>query len=139
MQNEPKQLSGPAQPAPLLVTEVLPPAPASDLPPPAAASEVPPFLGGQKLPHGLSQKQIVAAFVIAGLSDGISGFAAFTPPIQWVVDVLTAAALFAVLGWRWLLLPGLIMEAVPGLGVVPFWVLVVSAISVWGSVRPRMN
>ena len=32
--------------------------------------------------------------------------------------------------------PGLIMEAVPGLGVVPFWVLVVAAIAVWGQVRP---
>jgi hypothetical protein len=98
----------------------------------------PPILNGDKLPHGLTRKQIVLAFVIAGISDLISGFMPL-PPVEWVVDLLTAGALFAVLGWKWLLLPGLIMEAIPGVAVIPFWVLVVSAIAVWGTVKPKMN
>ena len=61
------------------------------------------------------------------------------PPVEWVVDLVTAALLFIVLGWHWLLLPGLIMEAIPGVGVVPFWVLVVGAIAVWGTVKPKLN
>jgi hypothetical protein len=32
------------------------------------------------------------------------------PPIEWVVDVGTALLLFMVLGWQWLLLPGLVLE-----------------------------
>ncbi len=55
------------------------------------------------------------------------------------VDLLTAALLFIVLGWRWLILPGLIMEAIPGFGVFPFWLVVVAAIVVWGTARPKVR
>jgi len=41
-----------------------------------------------------------------------------------------------VLGRQWLLLPGLALEAIPGLGVLPFWLLVVGAIAVLGTPRP---
>jgi hypothetical protein len=34
----------------------------------------------------------------------------------WVVDIGTALLLFLVLGRQWLLLPGLALEAIPGLG-----------------------
>jgi hypothetical protein len=44
-----------------------------------------------------------------------------------------------VLGWQWLLLPGLIMEATPGLGVLPFWLLVVGGIAIWGTPRPKLK
>jgi hypothetical protein len=57
----------------------------------------------------------------------------------WTADLATAALLFIVLGWRWLLLPGLIMEAIPGLGVVPIWLAVVAAIAVWGTARPNLK
>ena len=36
-------------------------------------------------------------------------------------------------------LPAQIMEANPGLYVFPFWVLVVWAVSMWGTLRPKMN
>lgn len=79
------------------------------------------------------------ALAIAGISDAISLFGAFVPPVQWGVDFVTAILLFMIMGWHWLLLPGLVMEAIPGVGVVPFWVLVVAAIAVWGTPRPKIT
>ena len=90
-------------------------------------------------PLGLSKKRLALAFAIAGISDTVSLFDVPFPPLQLAVDLATAALLFAVLGWRWLLLPGLVMEAIPGVAVVPFWVLVVSAVAVWGTVKPKLN
>jgi hypothetical protein len=83
--------------------------------------------------------QLGLAFVVAGVSDVIGGFASLAPPIGWAIDIATAALLFVVLGWQWLLLPGLVLEAIPGLGVVPFWLLVVGAIAVLGTPRPRIG
>jgi len=79
------------------------------------------------------------AFVIAGISDAIGAFTSPLPPIGWVADLATALLLFMVLGRQWLLLPGLALEAIPGLGVLPFWLLVVGAIAVLGTPRPRFE
>jgi hypothetical protein len=87
----------------------------------------------------LSRRRLALAFAIAALADGLSLFLALTPPLQWAVDVATAILLFMALGWQWILLPGLIMEAIPGLYILPFWVLVVAAVAVWGTARPRLN
>lgn len=86
-----------------------------------------------------SKPRLALAFAIAGLSDAIGAFAAPLPPVEWVVDVATAFLLFMVLGWQWLLLPGLVLEAIPGLGVLPFWLLVVAAIAVLGTPRPTFE
>jgi hypothetical protein len=86
-----------------------------------------------------SKKRLALAFAIAGISDAIGAFAAPLPPIVWVVDLGTALLLFMVLGRQWLLLPGLALEAIPGLGVLPFWVLVVGAIAVLGTPRPNFE
>lgn len=83
--------------------------------------------------------RLALAFVIAGVSDVIGAFATLAPPIGWAVDVATAALLFVVLGWQWLLLPGLVLEAIPGVGVLPFWLLVVGAIAVLGTPRPNIG
>ena len=101
------------------------------------------------IPHGeeprplprlrFSGRRLVLAFTLAALSDGLSFFLTLTPPVQWAVDLVTAILLFMVLGWQWILLPGLIMEAIPGLYVFPFWVLVVGAVAVWGTARPKLN
>jgi hypothetical protein len=98
------------------------------------------------LPHGkepqsllrprLSRRRLALAFTMAALADGLSVFLTFTPPVQWAIDLVTAILLFMVLGWQWILLPGLIMEAIPGLYIFPFWVLVVGAVAVWGTARP---
>ena len=86
-----------------------------------------------------SKKQLALAFAIAGISDAIGAFATPLPPIVWVVDLGTALLLFMVLGRQWLLLPGLALEAIPGLGVLPLWLLVVGAIAVLGTPRPRFE
>ena len=86
-----------------------------------------------------SKKRLALAFVMAGISDAIGAFLTPLPPIGWVVDLATALLLFVVLGRQWLLLPGLALEAIPGLGVLPFWLLVVGAIAVLGTPRPRFE
>jgi hypothetical protein len=86
-----------------------------------------------------SKKRLALAFAIAGISDAIGAFATPLPPIVWVVDIVTALLLFMVLGRQWLLLPGLALESIPGLGVLPFWLLVVGAIAVLGTPRPSFE
>jgi hypothetical protein len=90
-------------------------------------------------PLKFSVLRLALAFVIAGVSDVIGAFTSLSPPIGWAVDVLTAALLFVALGWQWLLLPGLVLEAIPGVGVVPFWLLVVGAIAILGTPRPKIG
>ena len=67
-------------------------------------------------PLKFSVLRLALAFAIAGVSDVIGAFASLAPPIGWAVDVVTAALLFVMLGWQWLLLPGLVLEAIPGRG-----------------------
>jgi hypothetical protein len=86
-----------------------------------------------------SKRRLALAFAVAGLSDGLSFFLTPVPPLQWAADGVTALLLFLVLGWQWVLLPGLIMEALPGLNVFPFWVLVVGAVAMWGTARPNLK
>ncbi len=86
-----------------------------------------------------SKRRLALAFAVAALSDGLSFFLTPVPPLQWAADGVTALLLFVVLGWQWILLPGLVMEAIPGLNVIPFWVLVVGAVAVWGTARPNLK
>jgi predicted membrane channel-forming protein YqfA (hemolysin III family) len=90
-------------------------------------------------PLKFSILRLALGFVVAGVSDVIGAFANLAPPIGWAVDVATAALLFVVLGWQWLLLPGLVLEAIPGVGVLPFWLLVVGAIAILGTPRPEVG
>lgn len=52
-------------------------------------------------------------------------FPAFFPggfsPFDAVLDVATALGLLLVLGFRWRLLAGLVVEAIPGLALFPTW------------------
>ena len=63
-----------------------------------------------------SKKRLALAFAIAAISDAIGAFITPLPPIGWLADLGTALLLFMVLGRQWLLLPGLALEAIPGLG-----------------------
>lgn len=77
------------------------------------------------------------AFALAGVSDLLSVWLEMLPPMQWLLDGVTAGLLFLILGRQWMILPGLIAEAIPGLALFPSWLLVVGSISAWGKVRSR--
>ena len=82
-----------------------------------------------------SRARLAIAFGVAAISDFLSMWTEFAPPIQWALDLGTAGLLFLILGRRWALLPGLIVEAIPGMGVFPVWVLVVISIIVYDEIR----
>jgi len=69
------------------------------------------------------------ALLIAVLSDALGFGVVLFPPVQWFLDAATAAALFAILGFRWTLLSALAVEAVPGLELFPAWTLVVLSLA----------
>jgi hypothetical protein len=101
-----------------------------------AETPTPPGKEPQRLPrHRFSRRRVVLAFTVAALADGLAVFLTLTPPVQWAADLVTAIVLFMVLGRQWILLPGLIMEAIPGLYIFPFWVLVVGSVAMWGTAR----
>jgi len=81
--------------------------------------------------------RLVAAFAVAAISDVCSAVLEFAPPLQWALDIVTAGVLFVILGRQWMILPGLIAEAIPGLAVFPFWVIVVASIAAWGKIGKR--
>ncbi len=109
-------------------------------PPPTVPSKQP-IGAGTSIPkiRKFSKKQLALAFAIAAVSDSIGAFATPLPPLVWVVDLGTALLLFMVLRRQWLLLPGLALEAIPGLGVLPLWLIVVGAIAVLGTPRPSFE
>ena len=82
-----------------------------------------------------SRVRFAVAFGVAAISDFLSMWTDFLPPVQWAIDLVTAAALFLILGRRWALLPGLLVEAIPGMGVFPVWVLVVMSLIVYDEIK----
>ena len=87
-----------------------------------------------------SRGRMALAFGVAAVSDVLSIWVTFAPPIEWALDLATAFALFLILGRRWALLPGLVAEAIPGMGVFPVWVLVVLSIIIYDEVKkPRKS
>ena len=86
-----------------------------------------------------SRKRQAVAFLIAAVSDFLSFWMVLAPPMQWLIDLATALLLFLVLGRRWAILPGLVAEAIPGMGVFPVWVLVVLSIIIYDDIRGRKH
>jgi hypothetical protein len=86
-----------------------------------------------------SRARVILAFAAAAISDFLAFGTVIAPPVQWILDVVTAFILFLVLGRRWAILPGLIAEAIPGMGIFPVWILVVASIAVYDeiSIKPR--
>ena len=85
-----------------------------------------------------SRAQMALAFSVAAVSDVIAIWAEMVPPVYWLLDGVTALALYMILGKRKALLGGLILEAIPGMGVFPAWVLVVLSIILYDGIRkPR--
>jgi hypothetical protein len=77
------------------------------------------------------------ALLVAVLSDALGFGVVLWPPVQWLLDAVTAIVLFAALGFRWQLLSALIFEAIPGLEVFPAWTLVVAALAATDTQQPR--
>jgi hypothetical protein len=69
------------------------------------------------------------ALLIAAGSDALGFGLVLIPPVQWLVDAVTAAALLMVLGFRWPLCGALAIEVVPVLQVFPAWTLVVATLA----------
>jgi hypothetical protein len=82
-----------------------------------------------------SRAQLALAFGVAAVSDAISFWLTFAPPFEWALDMATALALFLILGRRWALLPGLIAEAIPGMGIFPVWILVVLSVVIYDGIK----
>ena len=87
----------------------------------------------------LSWKRLALALAVAAVSDILSYAIELVLPLQWALDIATAFLLFLILGRRWAILPGLIAEAIPGIGVFPVWVLVVLSIILYDDLRTRRN
>jgi hypothetical protein len=86
-----------------------------------------------------TRARIAIAFAVAAVSDFCSILTEFAPPFQWAIDVVTAILLFLILGRRWALLPGLIAEAIPGMGIFPVWVLVVLSIAIYDGIKKPLK
>jgi hypothetical protein len=86
-----------------------------------------------------SRKRQAFAFIIAAVSDFLSFWTVIAPPMQWVIDLVTAFLLFLILGRRWAILPGLVAEAIPGMGIFPVWVLVVLSMIVYDDIKARKH
>jgi hypothetical protein len=86
-----------------------------------------------------SRKRQAVAFLVAAVSDFFSFWTVLAPPIQWVIDLVTALLLFLILVRRWALLPGLVAEAIPGMGVFPVWILVVLSLIVYDDIKARKH
>ena len=76
------------------------------------------------------------ALLIAVASDALGLAVALLPLAQWLLDVVTAAALLLTLGFRWPLLAALAVEVVPAFELFPAWTLVVLAMSAAAPRRP---
>ncbi len=90
----------------------------------------------------LSCLRLLLAFAIAVSSDGFSFFtsaAVIATPVVIAVDMATALLLWWTLGRPSWLLVVFVAEAIPGLGMVPFWTLVVGAIALTGRVPRAMQ
>jgi hypothetical protein len=82
-----------------------------------------------------SRSILALAFAVAAFSDVVAIWLTIAPPLQIALDAATAVILFLILGRRWALLPGLIAEAIPGMGIFPVWVLVVLSIIIYDGIR----
>ncbi len=84
-----------------------------------------------------TRKRASAALVVAAISDLLSVFLEFIPPVQIAVDLATAGILWALLSWRWPLLPALVAEAIPGIAIFPTWTMVAGGYLWWATKRPQ--
>ncbi len=83
----------------------------------------------------VSRLQLTLAFFVAAGADAILFPLQVAEPFSLIIDFITAFLLFVILGWRLILLPALLAEATPGVGVFPLWVLGVGSIALFGTIK----
>jgi hypothetical protein len=88
---------------------------------------------------GFNSPRIRWALVIALVSDALGFAVVMVPPLQWLLDAITAAALLMVLGFRWSLLIALAIEVIPAVELFPAWTLVVLALMSSDKTIPNNN
>ncbi len=88
----------------------------------------------QKSRSSIAKWRIAIGFLLALVADAVLFFVE-VPGVSQAIDLAVAGLLFAILGWQPLLLPALIAEATPGIGIFPFWTLVVASIGLFGTIR----
>jgi hypothetical protein len=86
-----------------------------------------------------SWKLLALAIVVAGVSDVLSFVFVLLLPVQWVLDLTTAFLLFLIFGRRRAILPALVAEAIPGMGIFPVWILVVISIILYDDIKRRKS
>ncbi len=69
------------------------------------------------------------ALLIAVISDALGFGVVLFPPLQWILDAVTAVALVVVLGFQWKLLIALAIEVIPAVQLFPAWTLVIVAMA----------
>ena len=94
---------------------------------------------GAKTPLSVpySWPQRILAIAIAVVSDIVNAIFIWAPPIVIAIDLVTAVLLWLVLGRPMVLLPVFIAEALPGVGIVPFWTLVAGGLAFFGRIPGR--
>ena len=86
--------------------------------------------------------RIGLAMVIALVSDGLSFFLSATviaEPLVIGIDLVTGVLIWLALGRPMLLFAVLLAEAIPGVGVVPLWTLVVALLATTGRLPGKMG
>ena len=86
-----------------------------------------------------SWKLLALALLVAGVSDVLAFAFSLLLPVQWALDLTTAFLLFLIFGRRRAILPGLITEAIPGMGIFPIWILVVISIILYDDIKKRRS
>jgi hypothetical protein len=86
---------------------------------------------------GFNSPRMRWALLIALVSDALGFGVVLFPPLQWLLDAITAAVLLMVLGFRWPLLVALAIEAIPAIELFPAWTLVVLAMAIPGTGRDK--
>ncbi len=100
-----------------------------------------PFVTGNS-ELSLTRGRIAFAFCVSIASDA---FSFFVSPIVWLeplvigVDVVTGFLIWLALGRPLLLLPVLIAEATPFVGMFPLWTIVVGVIATTGRLPSRVG
>lgn len=106
------------------------------LPPPTATDPAPSARSPRIRLH-YPWWRVALALAVAIPADGVLFFLDMVPPVGIPIDLGVGFMIWLILGRPIVLIGVLILEAIPGVGLLPFWTLVVGAIALLGMVPGR--